>query len=88
MEQANACSGPFLSFHDPIKRFYFLVHAFENETWVSIWVNKRCNDFVSLELNTEIKKKKKNENHTSKLDHQTQIKCAGFLVSFTINIGP
>ena len=87
MEQTNG-SGQFLSFHDVLKRFIFLVHAFVNETWVRIWVNIRFSDFVSLELDTEIKQKKKNENHTRMLDHQTQIKCAEFLVSFTVNIGP
>ena len=39
--------------------FIFLVHAFVNETWVRIWVNIRFSDFVSLELATEIKQKKK-----------------------------
>ena len=39
--------------------FIFLVHAFVNETWVRIWVNIRFSDFVSLELDTEIKQKKK-----------------------------
>ena len=58
MEQTNG-SGQFLSFHDVLKRFIFLVHAFVNETWVRIWVNIRFSDFVSLELDTEIKQKKK-----------------------------